>query len=83
MQAATDWAKTRNHLLAMTALAMALGGGLSLVDPGIGSAVVVPMTWLVGQSTGAKFAGLSGRQTHWAEALRLPLWPPLCIWGCS
>ena len=71
MQAATDWAKTRNHLLAMTALAMALGGGLSLVDPGIGSAVAVPLAWLVGQSTGAKFAGLFGRQTQRGEALRL------------
>jgi len=71
MQAATDWAKTRNHLLAMTALAMVLGGGLTLIDPGISSAVALPLAWLVGQSTGAKFAGLSGRQTQRGEALRL------------
>jgi hypothetical protein len=66
-----DWVTARNHLLAMTALAMALGGGLVLVDPGLGSAVAVPLAWLVGQSTGAKFARLLGRQTRWDEALQL------------
>jgi hypothetical protein len=66
-----EWTAARNHYLAMAALAMALGTVVALVDPGIGSAVAVPLVFFAAQTAGAKFAGLAARHMTGAEALRL------------
>jgi hypothetical protein len=62
---------TRNHYLAMAALGLGLGGLVSLVDPGIASAVALPVAFFAAQSAGAKFATLAGRALTRAEALPL------------
>jgi hypothetical protein len=67
------WTTARNHYLAMAALAMALGGLISLVDPAIASAVALPAAFFSAQPAGARFARLSARAMTRGEALRLAM----------
>lgn len=66
-----EWRLARNHYLAMAALALALGGLIALVDPGIASAIALPGAFFAAQSAGSRFAGLAGRVLQRGEALRL------------
>jgi hypothetical protein len=66
-----EWTAARNHYLAMAALAIVLGAVVTLVDPGIGSAVALPLAFFTAQTAGTKFAGLAARHMTGAEALRL------------
>jgi predicted MFS family arabinose efflux permease len=66
-----QWIDARNHYLAMAALGLFLCGLVALFDPGIASAVALPVAFFAAQSAGTKFARQSRRSMQKNEALRL------------